>query len=161
MAPISGKRRRDRGRPGLQVLRDRPGSNKWGQPGFYSTGAVPRRPRLGPGLHRNPLPLGSGPSFRLQPYHEPAGLDRTEAISFSETVMLEIFTIALAILTVAVCIIQYAVRANDVLNGRFFERPDTDQRKLNDPPTKRSSHFGRTQVTTFTREVLASCASTS
>ena len=57
--------------------------------------------------------------------------------------MLEIFTIALAILTVAVCIIQYAVRANDVLNGRFFERPDTDQRKLNDPPTKRSSHFGR------------------
>jgi hypothetical protein len=48
-------------------------------------------------------------------------------ISFNAADMLEFFAVALAILTVAVLIIRHAVRDDDVLNGRFFER-DTDQR---------------------------------
>jgi hypothetical protein len=42
--------------------------------------------------------------------------------------MLEVFAAALAILTLAVIIIRRAVRNDDVLHGRFLERPDRDPR---------------------------------
>jgi hypothetical protein len=42
--------------------------------------------------------------------------------------MLEIFAVALAILTVAVLIIRRAVRKDDVLNGRYFERSEPEER---------------------------------
>jgi hypothetical protein len=47
--------------------------------------------------------------------------------AFNAVDMLELFAVALAILTVAVLIILHVVRADDVLNGRFFKR-DSDQR---------------------------------
>jgi hypothetical protein len=41
--------------------------------------------------------------------------------------MLEIFTAALGILAVSVLVIRFAVRGDDVLNGRFFERSDREK----------------------------------
>jgi hypothetical protein len=41
--------------------------------------------------------------------------------------MVEIVAVALGILTVAVVIIKIAVRDDDVLNGRFFERSDYEK----------------------------------